>query len=170
MIQILTTDLVNTASRVFLTLAYGGGEEAAPSTKRRFHQLPPGLSMLDYMATGPGLPDCCQVIHDKAGTARTFFVRLGCDHYPNLKLKAQLVEGQQAGWLLSVDTHDSFSSTCFLPPPDHPESEAWRRIQNANIALKERIESAWEAAGIMTFNGLLRRELQSAIALTTSAK
>jgi hypothetical protein len=32
-------------------------------------------------------------------------------------------------------------------------------LQVANRKLKEQIERAWEAAGIMTFNGLLRREL-----------
>jgi hypothetical protein len=32
-------------------------------------------------------------------------------------------------------------------------------LQTANRRLKEQIESAWEEAGLLTFNGLLRREL-----------
>ena len=87
-------------------------------------------------------------------------LRLGCCHYPNLKLKTQIIkDGSESEWLFSVDTHDAFSSTSFLPPPHHPDAPRWRILQADNCALKQKIEAAWEDAGLLTFNALLRRDL-----------
>jgi len=33
-------------------------------------------------------------------------------------------------------------------------------MQLANVTLKEKIEASWEEAGLLTFNGLLRRDLE----------
>ena len=44
----------------------------------------------------------------------------------------------------------------------HPDAAAWIALQAANRELKGRIERAWEAAGLLTHNSLLRRELQTA--------
>ena len=58
-----------------------------------------------------------------------------------------------------VDTHDAFSKTAVYPPPDHPDAAAWAKLQTTNRQLKEAIERAFEAAGLLTFNALLRGDL-----------
>jgi hypothetical protein len=159
----LTTDLVRQALRIFVSLAYPGGEAAVPARKRTLLDLPPGKEMLDHLNDEPSLRESCQCGPAKNGRSRALLIRLGCCHYPHLKLKAQLLEHEDGDlWLFSVDTHDAFSASSFLPPAGHPEAAAWAKIQAANAALKERIEAAWEQAGLMTFNALLRRDLEQA--------
>jgi hypothetical protein len=156
----LSTDLVSQACRIFFSLAYPGGEDAVPEKKRHLLHLPPGLLMLDFVEAVCFAPDCCQVIRAKSGGDRALLLRLGCCHYPNLKLKTQIIEdGRESEWLFSVDTHDAFSSTSFLPPADHRDAARWRMMQADNCALKQKIEAAWEEAGLLTFNALLRRDL-----------
>jgi hypothetical protein len=160
--QRLTTDLVCQACRIFLETAYPGGESAVPPRKRLLLEMPAEQVMLTYVEQTPVLKDCCQVTRSKTGEPRALLIRLGCCHYPHLKMKAQLVNHDGGTeWLFSVDTHDGFSAQHFLPPPDHPEADAWTKMQQANAALKQRIEAAWEKAGLTTFNALLRRDLQS---------
>jgi hypothetical protein len=78
---------------------------------------------------------------------------LGSEHYPHLKL--EVVRPQpKADWVFTVDTHDGFSFGAA-----HPDASGWRTLQINNRKLKEQIERAWEANGLLTFNGLLRRDL-----------
>jgi hypothetical protein len=78
---------------------------------------------------------------------------LGCAHYPHLKL--QVVTADDGSLVFSVDTHDAVQLVA-----DHPDWPRWRQLQTANRDLKVRIERSWEAEGLLTFNGLLRRELE----------
>jgi hypothetical protein len=157
--QPLSTDLIGQACRIFLAAAYPGGEKAVPVNKQFWLSLRPGLAMLDLVGE-PAVKECCQVVPAKSGGVRALLFRLGCSGYPNLKLKVQLIEDHpDDSWLFSVDTHDGFSATSFLPPAGHPEAAAWTAMQAANVALKQRIEAAWQEAGLLTFNGLLRRGL-----------
>jgi hypothetical protein len=161
--QRLTTDLVSQACRVFLAHAYPEGDSAVPPRRRLLLELPAGQPMLVCLEATPGLKDCCQVVTAKTGTPRALLIRLGCCHYPHLKLKVQQVDHPRGPILLfSVDTHDGFSATNFLPPPAHPDAAAWTKLQHANAGLKQRIEAAWEQDGLMTFNALLRRDLDNA--------
>src|SRR5262249_51974346 len=115
--QRLTTDLISQASRIFLSLAFPGGEEAIPARRRHLLTLPPAQPILDRLAADAALRDCCQVINGKNGDVRAVLVRLGCTHYPHLKLKAQLCDDGNGGvWIFAVDTHDAFSRTSFVPP------------------------------------------------------
>jgi hypothetical protein len=157
----LTTDVVGRACGIFLALAYPGGAAAVPKTKQSFLALPPGLLMLDHIKVDSAAGSCCQVLANKTGIPMTLLVRLGCCHYPHLKLKAQLLDSAGgSAWIFTVDTHDAFSANCLLPPPDHPDAPAWTLMQAKNRVLKEQIESAWEQEGLATFNGMLRRELK----------
>src|SRR4051812_46417641 len=141
--QCLTTDLVSQACRIFLALAYPAGESAIPAKKRILLGLPSCLDIFEFMGNEPAMLDCCQSVCSATGESRALLIRVGCKHYPHLKLKAQLVgEEEKREWLFSVDTHDAYSSTTFLPPPDHPDAGAWRTVQAANVALKEKIEAA----------------------------
>jgi hypothetical protein len=54
-----------------------------------------------------------------------------------------------------VDTHDQLRLD-----PRHPDAAGWAQLQAINRELKEKIEHAWEADGLLTFNALLRRELE----------
>jgi hypothetical protein len=70
----------------------------------------------------------------------------------------QVVDCDQAGtWVFAVDTHDGIRLE-----PHHADAECWALLQAANRELKRRIEQAWEADGLLTFNGLLRRDLATA--------
>jgi hypothetical protein len=66
----------------------------------------------------------------------------------------QIVDHANDECVFSVDTHDGI----FFDPA-HPDAANWAELQQSNRALKEQIEHAWEEAGLLTFNALLRREL-----------
>ena len=90
------------------------------------------------------------------GGTRGYAFRLGSAAFPHLKL--QVVDYDRSGVLVfGVDTHDAF-----LPnlPADHPDTLAWKVLQEGNRKLKEQIERAWEREGLMTFNRLLREGLE----------
>lgn len=156
----LSTDLIGQACRIFMAAAYPGGEATIPVQKHYWLALRPGLSMLDLVSE-PAVKECCQFVAAKSGGGvRAILVRLGCLWYPNLKLKVQLIEDQPSdSWLFSVDTHNAFSATSFLPPAGHPDAAGWLSMQADNVALKQKIEAAWDQAALLTFNGLLRRGL-----------
>jgi hypothetical protein len=157
--QQLTTDLITQACRVFLALAYPGGETDIPAKKRCVLAMPPGQNLLDHLANDVAVNECCTVAR-RDGKVRAIWLRLGCNHYPHLKLKIQLLEHKQGDiWLFGVDSHDKFSANYFVPPPGHPEADAWMKLQAQNRMLKERIETAWEQAGVATFNSQMRRDL-----------
>jgi hypothetical protein len=158
--QDLTTDLVGKACAIFLRYAYPGGEAAVPAKKRGYLDLPPGQALAEFLRASPDSLAICQTLSAKQG-GPGYALRLGCAAFPHLKLKVQWLGSREPGmWVFAVDTHDAFSSDCFSPPPGHPEAEAWRRLQIGNQHLKEQIERAWAAAGLMTFNGLLRNDLE----------
>jgi hypothetical protein len=151
----LCPNLLGQACRIFLTMAYPEGKSTIPATKRAY---------LDICFEDPLeallRPPVCQVlprVSDVGGTPiagiRGYAFRLGSSTFPHLKL--QVVGQNDEELVFSVDTHDQVRV-----PPNHPDAPAWAQIQTANRKLKEEIERAWEAAGLLTFNALLRRELE----------
>jgi hypothetical protein len=145
------TPLLGLACRIFLDAAYAEGPQCVPPAVASYADLP---------AQGPpeGWCDSDGVYH--ALPPGAFTLRLGSTAYPHLKLRVQKVETPRgSASLFAVDTHDSFSSDACQPPAGHPEAMAWQALQEANRALKEKIEAAWEAAGLLTLNGLLREGL-----------
>ncbi len=150
----LTTDLVSSACRIFLSLAYPS-EDLIPTPRRLYLSLPPGKLLVDLHTETPFPPSTFQVISGKEEMIDGFAIRLGSYDFPHLKLKIlRRQEAENEVWVFSVDTHDHFR-----PPPDHPDSEAWKQLQIANSQLKEKIERAWEAEGFLTFNAILRENL-----------
>ena len=164
----LCADLLGQACRIFLRLAYPSGESGIPATKRAYLdisdepdwepllkppvcQVLPRLTCLGDPSFDP-LPGSGKGQEERAGI-RGYAFRLGSHVFPHLKLQ---VVGQSDGELVfSVDTHDQVRV-----PLGHPDAAAWAQVQAANRQLKEEIEHAWEAAGLLTFNALLRRELE----------
>jgi hypothetical protein len=161
--QDLTTDLVGKACTIFLGLAYPGGEGTIPAKRRLYLALPPGRLLADLLADSAEARVLCQAVKDGQGRAVGCAIRLGSADFPHLKLRVQQPAGSEPGpWVFGVDTHDAFCADRLRAPADHPEAEAWTRLQTANRRLKEQIERAWDEAGLLTFNGLLRRALEQA--------
>jgi len=143
----LTTALLERACRIFLERAYPQGLDTIPPPKNRFLALDitqPVESVL--------VPPVCQPLKRHDGSLRGYVLRLGSAAHPHLKM--QIIDEYDTGCVFSVDTHDRF-----LMDPSHPDAARWREFQAANRRLKEEIEHAWEEAGLLTFNALLRREL-----------
>jgi hypothetical protein len=158
--QELTTDLLTPACRLFLALAYPGGEATVPEPRRAFLALPPGEVVADWLQNVGAPRTLCQPVRGADGALLGYALRLGSATFPHLKLKAQWVgQGDAGAWVFAVDTHDAFFHEHRRPPPDHPDAAEWVRLQVANQQLKERIERAWEREGLCTFNSLLRSEL-----------
>ena len=143
----LTTALLDQACRIFLELAYPDGRHTIPPPKGVFLSLP--LEAPLEMVLRPPL---CHPLPARSGGIRGYALRLGSAAHPHLKL--QIVSHEDGSCVFSVDTHDAV----FLDPRD-PNSGRWNQLQQSNRELKERIERAWEEAGLLTFNALLRREL-----------
>jgi hypothetical protein len=136
-------------------LAYPEGETSIPATKRAYREIAVEPDLEPWLK-----PPVCQVLprlSDLGGTPvagiRGYAFRLGSCGFPHLKL--QVVGNSDGELVFSVDTHDQVRV-----PANHPDAAGWAQIQAANRKLKEEIERAWEAAGLLTFNALLRRELQ----------
>jgi CheY-like chemotaxis protein len=83
-------------------------------------------------------------------------LRLGSSRYPFMKLVVQeyLVEEE---YFFSVDTHDDLDVR-----PSQPDFKEWMELKSANRELKDRIEAAWQAAGLPTHEDL--RELAQDLA------
>ncbi|MEI7684341.1 MAG: hypothetical protein WCL32_04890 [Planctomycetota bacterium] len=139
--------LLKHASRIFLDFAYPAGHATLPPAASEFER---------HCEEGMDLPPRAQsIVRVLEGDHPGFSVRLGCAAFPYLRLTCQQIgrDGVLA-WLCSVDTHDSWHH------PDHADAAGWLAVQAANRELKARIEKAWDEAGILTHNRLLRQELQ----------
>ncbi len=143
----LTTALLARASHTFLTLAYPSGPNTIPPARRAFLDLAPEQPFEPLL-----VPPLCEVLRTPQGGLRGYAFRLGSTTYPHLKL--QVISQVNGAWIFAVDTHDAFHLDA-----NHPDAAGWKKLQVANRQLKEQIERAWEADGLLTFNGLLRQEL-----------
>jgi len=148
----LSIDLLRLACRHFLDQAYPDGPEAIPEARLPYYRIPAGADVRDYL---PPAPLARGIVASLVGANDGYTIRLGCAVFPYLRLTLQHVEhsGEMA-WLCGVDTHDSWHH------PEHADGAAWLALQSANREVKARIESAWDAAGLLTQNRLLRQDLQ----------
>ncbi len=147
----LTPTLLGRACRIFLCCAYPEGDATIPPAKAALLDLAGHDSLDSFLA-----PPLCQPIKDARGNVYGYALRLGSTFFPHVKLQVTDC-GPEGGPVFTVDTHDAL-----ILDPDHPDAPRWAAIQAANRVLKEKIESAWDAAGLLTFNGLLRRGLKDA--------
>ncbi len=131
----LTPALLERACRIFLQLAYPEGNRSVP---------PPEVLLASPL---------CQPLPAGGDARPGYALRLGSALHPHLKL--QIVDHADAGCVFSVDTHDAFRLDARAS-----DAHRWSEFQKSNRQLKERIERAWEEAGLLTFNALLRRELE----------
>jgi hypothetical protein len=140
----LTPAMLGRACDIFLALAYPDGH--IPATKQAYAHIRADQALEELLQ-----PPVCQVSTGEGGV-RKYAFRLGSSVFPHVKLQVSCIHG----CIFSVDTHDAIRID-----PSHPEAERWAQVQAANRQLKEEIERAWEAEGLLTFNGLLRRELEN---------
>jgi hypothetical protein len=148
----LTSALLGRACRIFLQLAYPGGEESIPLKKRPYFRITADQPLETLLPPAPAACGIVQVLPPAGARTRGFAFRLGSAAFPHLKL--QLIDYDNGSALVfTVDTHDAF-----LPglTADHPDAKAWRALQEGNRKLKEAIERAWEQEGFITFHTLLR--------------
>jgi hypothetical protein len=139
--------LLPRACRIFLARAYPEGTQTVPANKRAYLELTAEQDLAPLLG-----PPVGQTLKTPEGGLRGYTLRLGSAHFPHLKL--QVVRCGDAGaWVLAVDTHDRFQLSA-----EDPGMERWRGIQQANQLCKSAIERAWDADGLLTFQGLLRRE------------
>jgi hypothetical protein len=143
----LTTALLARACRIFLERAYPAGKDTIPPPKSAYFALHPDQPLETLL-----VPPLCQPLPVPGGGIRGYALRLGSAAHPHLKL--QIICHEDGDCVFGVDTHDAISLD-----PGSPDVPRWARFQLVNRQLKEQIERAWEEAGLLTFNGLLRREL-----------
>jgi hypothetical protein len=148
----LSIDLLRRVCRVFLDIAYPDGPETIPASRLNYYRIPLDAVVRDYLPPAPAANGLVQAL---VGAQRGYTLRLGSAAFPFLRLTLQcIVHRGEAAWVCGVDTHDSWNR------PEHPDAAAWLDVQSANRDLKTRIEAAWDAAGLLTHNRLLRQELQ----------
>jgi hypothetical protein len=147
--QLSKFDLLSRACRIFLSLAYPEGEHTIPTNRGDFLRL----DEIEDVESVLKPPVCQTLLADDR--VRGYAFRLGSAHYPHLKL--QFVNCDQTDtWVFAVDTHDGVRLS-----PEHPDAARYAQLQAQNRRLKESIEHALEADGLLTFNALLRRDLDS---------
>jgi hypothetical protein len=146
----LTTDLLSRACRIFLELAYPGGEQTMAPSRRPFFAISPDQP-LNTLLTMSGI---CQPLHTPEGALRGYAFRLGSVRFPHIKLQVISHNGG-ASWIFSVDTHDILRCSV-----SGEEAKGWAELQAENRQLKERIEQEWDKHGLLTFNRLLRNGLE----------
>jgi hypothetical protein len=152
----LTSDLLGRACRIFLMLAYPGGEETIPVKRRIYLHVTSEQQLETLLPPAPAASGIGQVLPAASGRSRGYSFRLGSVTFPHLKL--QVIDYENGSALVfSVDTHDAFQPGL---TPDHPDAPMWRALQESNRRLKEKIEHAWEEAGLTTFHALLRDGLE----------
>ncbi len=141
-----------------MDLAYPNGPDSIPEKKRVYCNIDEPID--DYLPPGDKAQGVCQVARNSDGNPCGYAFRLGSVHYPHLKLLLRNIATRNGNkWVCMVDTHDAFSRQSIVPPPNHPDAEAWLQLQQANQQLKEKIEHALADAGLVTFNSLLRDDL-----------
>ena len=145
----LTPETLGRACRIFLQLAYPGAPATIPQGKTAYWDPPVDSNLAALIK-----PPVCAILKTFEGRLRGYAFRLGSAHYPHVKLQV-IQHEQMSPCIFSVDTHDTLRLD-----PHHPDAPGWAKLQIANRQLKEQIEHAWEADGLLTFNGLLRQELE----------
>lgn len=150
----LPAEVLGLACRLYLEEAYPQGPATIPSVLRAYWDIPADADVDDLLEPSPQTRGHCQKV---LGPRPGYQLRLGCVGFQHLKLTLQgMPSDGQMTWLFSVDTHDSWHH------PANPDRAAWLELQAANRAIKARIERAWENAGLLTLNRLLREELARA--------
>jgi hypothetical protein len=151
----LRLDLLRQAAGLYLGIAYPTG--VIPDVVRR---------RLEWREASPPDESLARPPFERAGKAPgqqtpIYALRLGNHRYPHMKLQIQPWPNE-AGFMLSVNTHDQVAGVNL----SELDAQAFRDLQAENQRLKERIEQAWDEAGLPTFLRYLRDYIESRRAAT----
>jgi hypothetical protein len=154
----LTTAMLAQACRVFLDLAYPGGEATIPEKRRPYLRLAEDAPVAAYLPPAEVAKGIGQVLKDGAGQVHGYSLRLGSVRFPHLKL--QMTDyNHGTAWVFAVDTHDAFPRDLLVE--GSPDQQAWAQLQLHNRELKEAIERSWARDGLWTFHRLLQLDLDT---------
>lgn len=128
------------AVEIYLREVYGG---VLPESVPR---LKPGATLHEHLSQLRN--ETCAY----PGAAKRWTLRLGCSHYPFMKLVLQ-EHVLPDRFYFSVDTHDQF-----VVPDNLPDFEQWQTVLQRNRLARQAIEERWQAAGLPTA-ARLRKEL-----------
>jgi hypothetical protein len=98
---------------------------------------------------------CSVFAHDDQDPPTRYYIRLGNPFYPHMKLAVELPPGGDR-FVYRVDTHDRHC----CPAPGANEYSEFCDLMAKNKEVADRIESAWDAAGVPTFKAYLKEDLQ----------
>ncbi|MBY0588546.1 hypothetical protein K2X85_15330 [bacterium] len=145
----LTSAMIARAVHLYLSSAYT--EVDIPASKRHFASLTEADS-LDLWLSQKGV----EKPRDRSPAMSIMYaIRLGNAWYPHMKILLAVMDPTGEP-LFSIDTHDRLEV-----PPGSPDEAGVKELQSKNRDLARAIEQAWEAAGIPTQAGLLKRYLAS---------
>ena len=135
---------VLSAIEIYLSLAYDG---------------PPPLAVRGRLDALRGVDDekfFAQVSFERSPAVEPtkYCLRLGNRFYPHMKLVIERAP-DGVGALYRADTHDRHVQ----PRADAPEAAALAAMSQKNQELAQRIESAWEEQGMLTFKMYLKQDL-----------
>ena len=149
-IQLPTSQQIRQAIELYLVEAYGRRPPAAAAKLMPSKRLDVECYLMsDSVERTPAdakLPD-----------VRSFVLRLGNAQYPHMKLRLSRPPHHGA-YVFSIDSHDAFLHV----PANSPERPALEKLKRHNAAIAAAVCHAWEAAGLPTEKGFLRRQLREA--------
>jgi hypothetical protein len=155
-LQGLRLDLLRQAVEIYLSAAYPGG--LIPEVvQRRLNWRE--VACANELLSGPPFERAGKV---PGRQTPVYALRLGNRRYPHMKLQIQPWPNE-AGFMLSVNTHDQVGGMGL----DGADAEVFRELQAENQRLKEKIEEAWDEAGLPTFLRYLRDYIDSRAAGTS---
>jgi len=99
--------------------------------------------------------NCSLFVHDPHDPPTRYYIRFGNKFYPHMKLAVELPPSSNH-FVYRVDTHDRHC----CPAPSAPEYNEFRQLMDNNQKLAEKIEGAWDTAGLPTFKAFLREDLK----------
>jgi hypothetical protein len=135
---------IRAAVETYMVIAYEAG--SVPAAVR---------SRVETLCSA-GAEDICDaaVFERDAASAGRRKLRLGNRMYPHMKLVIdQSPDGRH--YFFRVDTHDQHAR----PDAASPEYAAFLELMHVNQELAQKIEAAWDLAGLPTFKAYLREDL-----------
>ena len=141
---------IRQAVRIFLGLAYGDD----PPAKTAAFIPPQDCDVAQWLMSNLSERDPAKA---ELANVRSFALRVGCGHYPNMKLRISRTPlGRE--FMFSVDTHDAFLKV----PHGSDDGDSLEQLKQANATIASDIRKAWDAAKLPTELAFLKRSVRQA--------
>jgi len=146
-ISLPSADEIRRAVELYLAAAYGDDRPAAVDRLMPGEAFEPGSYLMSDRVERT--PDSCGLRE-----VRSFALRLGNRWYPHMKLRISRPPNERV-YLFCVDCHDAMLQA----PAGSPDGPALEQLKRHNASLAAAIDAAWDAAGLPTEKGFLRRKI-----------